>query len=98
MPAPPIPTMWTCRGDDRSRSRRASSLLTCHLLDEVGEARGGVGAAERPGVARNRREPSGIGEQSPELGVEAGGVAFGVRDDDGGSGSDQGLGVARLVI
>ena len=82
------------RGRDRATGRRQRPRAD--LLDEVGDARRGVGTGERPRAA-TRIAPSraGLGEQRVELGREAGAVELGVGDDDGRARGDERVGVAR---
>ena len=86
--------MWTRVG----AVERERSAGTGHLLDEIGEPVGGVGAAEAAGGLPHRREPRRVGEQRRELRVEAGGVALGVGDEERRPGVDERRGVARLVV
>ena len=56
MPAPPTPTMWMARGAREVEARRSRSARPrADLLDQVGEACGGVGAAERARGRAHRR-------------------------------------------
>src|SRR5947209_1872072 len=69
IPAPPIPTMCSARGVDRSRS-----ATTGYLLHEVGEPRRSIGTADRERRHAHAIEPVRIGEQRVELATEPGRV------------------------
>ncbi len=96
IPAPPMPTTWIRRG--APRSRRFGSAVTGRLLHQVGDPRRGVGAGEGRGGRAHRGEAGRVRQQRVELRGEAGTVALGVGDEDGGPGRDEGPAVGRLVV
>src|SRR5947209_1299 len=93
MPAPATPTMCTRRGVVRSR-RSGTGVL----LDQISEARRGVGPAELARRGPHRSQPFGFAQQLRDDGVEPGRAQIGVAHHDRRTGPFERLRVAGLVI
>src|SRR5690606_6729076 len=71
MPAPPTFTTWMRRGTPRSMDCRGRSAGTGVLLDQCGDAIGGIGGGQGRHPLGHGAEPIGVGEQRVDLGDQA---------------------------
>src|SRR5258708_21911586 len=101
IPAPPMPTMWMCRGGPRSSAApdapasRTSAGMGVHQL---GDAGGRVGMPVGAGGLAHGPEALRIGQEGIELEAQAPAVALVIGDEHRRPHADQRVGVAGLVF